>query len=142
VPKATVANTSRASASHVNPTDTLDALSDGLAGSGPADLSIPRFTWWDRRGTREWVQYEFPSKKKVSSVKVNWFDDTTVGGGCAAPKSWQVLYRDGDTWKPVKPTRDGTDGRTFEPVETAALRLQVEFQPGKSGGVLEWQVVE
>jgi hypothetical protein len=142
VPKATVANTSRASASHVNPTDTLDALSDGLAGSGPADLSIPRFTWWDRQGTREWVQYEFPSKKKVSSVKVNWFDDTTVGGGCAAPKSWQVLYRDGDTWKPVEVTEERPGGRAFKRVETNGLRLQVEFQPGKSGGVLEWQVVE
>jgi hypothetical protein len=143
VPKATLANTSRASASHVNPTDTLDALSDGLTGSGPADLSVPRFTWWDRRGTREWVQYDFASTKKVSSVRLNWFDDTSVGGGCARPQSWQVLYRDGENWKPVTVRgAAAADAVSFEPVETSALRVQVELQPEKSGGVLEWQVAE
>src|SRR5207247_10049124 len=106
VPRPTIANTSRPSASHVNPTDTLDALSDGIAGKGAGDLSIPRFTWWDRRGTQEWVQYEFKQPATVAAVKVSWFDDTSLGGGCAAPKSWQVLYRDGEQWKPVK-TRPG-----------------------------------
>ncbi|MEU1894216.1 hypothetical protein [Streptomyces pristinaespiralis] len=26
--------------------------------SGSGDHSVPRFTWWDRTGTTEWVQYE------------------------------------------------------------------------------------
>jgi hypothetical protein len=141
VPKPTIANTSRPSASHVNPSDTLDALSDGLTGTGPADLSIPRFTWWDRKGSQEWVQYDFPAPKKVGGVTVHWFDDTTVGGGCAAPKSWEVLYRDGDVWKPVKQASNEKT-RRFEPVQTTGLRLQVQLQPGKSAGVLEWQVEE
>ena len=140
VPKPTLANTSRASASHVNPTDTLDALADGLTGSGPADLSIPRFTWWSRQGTEEWVQYEFKTPTRVSGVKVNWFDDTAVGGGCATPQSWQVLYRDGEQWKPVKPVENGPNAARFEAVQTSALRLQVRLRPGKSGGVLEWQL--
>ena len=155
VPKPTPANTARASASHVNPTDTLDALSDGDAGSGPGDTWIPRFTWWDRKGTQEWVQYDLARPSKVSGVTVHWFDDTKAGGGCAPPKSWQVLYRDGDAWKPVKETGRGGGGgnvgnvgaaagvaevASFEPVETTALRLQVQLQPGKSGGILEWRV--
>jgi uncharacterized protein len=154
VPKATIANTSRASASHVNPGDTLDALSDGITGSGPADRSVPRFTWWDRRGTKEWVQYEFKAPAKVGAVKVYWFDDTTVGGGCATPGVWQVTYRDGGDWKPVKykgaasdTAKQGTgpgpvETRIFEPVETSAMRLEVTLPRGQSGGVLEWQVTE
>jgi hypothetical protein len=150
MPKATLANTAAASASHVNPTDTLEALSDGDAGSGPGDTWIPRFTWWDRKGTQEWVQYEFPKPSKVSNTTVHWFDDTKGGGGCAPPASWQVLYRDGDAWKPVneKGPRAGNTGAaagvaetaSFDPVETSALRLQVQLQPGKSGGILEWRV--
>jgi hypothetical protein len=31
---------------------------------------------------------------------------------------------------------------SFEPVETPALRLEVELQTGYSGGILEWAVRE
>jgi hypothetical protein len=29
---------------------------------------------------------------------------------------------------------------TFNPVNTSALRLEVDLQPGFSGGILEWRV--
>jgi DUF1680 family protein len=142
----TVANTSTASASHVNPSDTLDALSDGDAGKGPGDQSIPRFTWWDRKGSREWVQYSLREPKKVKGVEVFWFDDTGAGGGCAWPKSWKVLHRDGNEWKPVWETaqdiKPASWTMAFEPVQTSALRLEVQLQTGYSGGVLEWAVRE
>jgi DUF1680 family protein len=149
----TIANTSTASASHLNPSDTLDALADGDAGKGPADQSIPRFTWWDHKGgdggEAEWVQYTFREPKTVSGVEVHWFDDTRTGGGCALPRSWRVLYRDGNDWKPVKEVAAAADqrvgpvgARRFEPVKTNALRLEVQLQDGKSGGVLEWSVAE
>lgn len=145
-PPPTIANTSTATASHVNPSDTLDALSDGDAGKGAGDQSIPRFTWWSRKGTAEWVQYAFRESKTVSGVEVNWFDDTAAGGGCALPESWTVLYRDGNAWKPVKETTSNQEGGKgtvrFEPVNTTALRLQVKLKDGRSGGVLEWGVVE
>jgi hypothetical protein len=146
-PKApTIANTSTATASHLNPSDTLDALSDGDAGKGPADQSIPRFTWWDHRGGVEWVQYAFREPKTVSGVEVHWFDDTAARGGCAVPASWKVLYRDGTEWKPVKETGGRRDGPVasldFEPVKTNALRLEAGLQDGRSGGVLEWSVRE
>ncbi len=48
-----------ATASHVNDGDTTVALCDGLSGKSSADKTIPRFTWWDHRGTSEWVQYDF-----------------------------------------------------------------------------------
>ena len=37
----------------------LDALNDRLEPKDSCDHTIPRFTWWDHRGTKEWVQYDF-----------------------------------------------------------------------------------
>ena len=93
--KPTIANTSRATCSHVNPTDTLDALSDGE--EGRAGLRIPRFTWWPRKGTDEWVQYDFRQPTQVRRVTVKWFDDTGAAAAQAS-KSWRVVYRDGGEW--------------------------------------------
>ena len=65
---------------------------------------------------------------------------------CRVPKSWQLLYKDGDAWKPVAGACDyGTaidkyNRVTFTPVETTALRLEVELNPPWSGGILEWKV--
>ena len=136
----------RATASHTNPSDTTDALSDGLHGRNSADKAIPRFTWWDHRGTAEWVQYDFDGPRKLADASVQWFDDSG-GGNCRVPQSWQLLYKDGDTWKPVQTDpnayevkRDAWNRVTFSPVETTALRLEVQLQPGMSGGILEWTV--
>jgi hypothetical protein len=137
----------QASASHCNDSDTVDALSDGFLPQNSHDGSIARFTWWDHKGTAEWVQYDFGKARKVSAVEVYWFDDSG-GGGCRVPKSWKLLYRDGNAWKPVtaagefgtKP--DAWNRVTFPTVQTAALRLEVQLQPDFSGGILEWRVTE
>jgi hypothetical protein len=134
-----------ASASFVNNGDTLAALSDNLRPKASNDTEIPRFTWWEHKGTTEWVQYDFEKPTRVQRVAVYWFDDSP-GGGCRVPASWQVLYKAGDEWKPVSGA--GTygvrlnrfNGVAFEAVETTGLRLEVKLQEGFSGGVLEWRV--
>jgi hypothetical protein len=133
----------KSSASHVQ--GEISALCDGVIPAGSGDQSIPRFTWWDHRGTQEWVQYDFDAPRKVSEVSVYWFDDTGVGQ-CRVPQSWKLLYKDGDTWKPVdKPSdfgtlRDAWNTLTFAPVKTTALRLEVGLSPDVSGGILEWKI--
>jgi hypothetical protein len=131
------------SASHVH--DDINAVKDRYKPKSSHDHTIARLTFWDHKGTKEWVQYEFKKPKKVSHVKAYWFDDRP-GGGCAVPASWSVEYRDGDKWKPVE-TKDayGTAQDTFNevsitPVTTTALRLNIQLQKGFSGGVLEWEV--
>ena len=37
---------------------------------------------------------------------------------------------------------DRFNQETFSPVTTTALRLEVQFQPNMSSGVLEWKVGE
>src|SRR5205823_1426620 len=81
-------------ASHVNPTDTLTALNDDALPKSSHDQDIPRMTWWDHRGTEEWVSYRFPQPRPVSSASVYWFDDTGRGA-CRVPAAWRLFWLDG-----------------------------------------------
>jgi DUF1680 family protein len=135
----------KATASHCFGNDTETAMCDGIVPKNSNDQSIPRFTWWDRRGTTEWVEYEFEKPRKVSAVEVYWFDDAPRGR-CRVPKSWRVLYREGEQFKPaaVKATpgveKDKFNRVQFEPVTTRHLRLEADLQQDLSGGILEWRV--
>jgi hypothetical protein len=132
-----------ATASHAS--DTLSAISDEIIPKSSGDVQVPRFTWWDHKGTTEWVQYNFDPPRKCEHVDVYWFDDT-VDGECSVPESWRVLYKAGEEWKPVKAKdaygveRDKFNGVTFDAVETSGLRLEVQLQKDYSGGILEWRV--
>jgi hypothetical protein len=143
LPRPTPATAAKASASHVH--DTLRALHDQLDPQSSGDHAIPRFTWWDHRGTTEWVQYDFDKPLGITRVEVYWFDDTGVGQ-CRTPESWRLLSRTGDTWRPVRPFAeygvkpDQFNVLTFEAVETTGLRIEVQLKDGYSGGILEWRV--
>ena len=132
------------SASHCFERDSVEAMIDGLEPKNSNDHSIPRFTWWDHRGSSEWVQYDFDKPRKVSAVEVYWFDDAP-NGGCRGPQSWKLFYRQGENWKPVESAEGfasklNTYNRaTFKPVETTALRIEVQLQPNFSAGILEWK---
>jgi hypothetical protein len=137
----------KASASHCFESDTVEALADGLEPRSANDHDLPRFTWWPRRGSTEWAQLEFEKPMKVAGVSLYWFDDTGTGQ-CRVPGSARLLYRVGGEWQPVPGAsrigtkKDDWNAIDFPAVETGALRLEVELQPGVSGGILEWQVKE
>jgi hypothetical protein len=145
-PLPSIAGESAASSSFRN-NDTVDALNDQIEPTGSHDTKIPRLTWWDHLGTTEWAQYDFKGPRKVRGVEVYWFDDTGFGS-CRVPRSWRVLYKSGEDWKPVKSasaygTRVAGNNRvTFKPVRTTGLRLEVRLQPSFSAGILEWRVLE
>jgi sialidase-1 len=131
-----------ATASYCGDSYTLSALNDEYEPESSGDQGIPRFSWWDHLGTKEWVQYTFESPQKVSAVEVYWY----VNRGCQTPESWRLLFRSGDTWKEVlDASAFGTEINkynrvTFEPVETTALRVEVQQKPKLSSGILEWKV--
>ncbi len=120
----------------------LRAINDGLAPSSSDDHSVPRHTWWDHKGTSEWVSLSFEKPQRISCVEVYWFDDTGIGG-CRVPKLWEVQWLDGETWQSVsgasryEVVRDAFNRVTFDPVETTSIKLVVQLQEGMSGGVLE-----
>jgi DUF1680 family protein len=136
-------------ASHVNPRDTLAALNDGTIPKASNDHSIPRMTWWDHRGTSEWVSYRFPRNRAVEGAAVYWFDDTGRGQ-CRVPAKWRLLWKDGQEWKPVELTGksaytaalNGFNKITFERIATSELKLEAKLKKGFSGGILKWTVAE
>ncbi len=133
------------SASHCYSIDTVAALADTFDPRNSNDQAIPRFTWWDHRGTSEWVQYDLDAPATIRSAAVYWFDDEPQGG-CRTPESWKLLYRQGNEWKPVSGIsvypveKDRFNRVNFDPVTTSALRLEVQLKSGFSGGILQWNV--
>jgi hypothetical protein len=142
---AVTANGVRIRASHVNPSDTLAELNDEQTPKSSKDHEIRRMTWWDHRGSAEWISYQFAKPLTISESSVYWFDDTGIGQ-CRVPAEWRLLYKDGDEWKPVKLTQGSNFGTaldqfnkvTFEPVSARELRLEVKLKKGFSGGVMKW----
>lgn len=141
-----VASRAKPSASHCFPSDTVVALNDRIEPAASDDGKLPRFTWWDHRGTQEWVQYDFDQPQAVSAVEVYWWDERRINAHCRVPQSWRLLFKDGTEWKPVPGAGEaGTKMDQFNRVQfpaltTPALRLEVQLQPQWSGGVLEWRV--
>lgn len=145
----------KVSASHTR--DSLEAPNDGLAPDRSNDGGMPRLTWWDHKGTTEWLQYDFDKPRSVSSTSVFWFDDGNAGL-CRTPAAWRILYLADGRWKPVKLTegqwkalegheeyaakKDEYNAVRFEEVKTEGLRLEVKLQENYSGGVFEWKVNE
>jgi DUF1680 family protein len=135
-----------ATASHCWDGDSLDAMCDDVVPKNSNDQSIDRFTWWPHKGTAEWVQYDFDKPMTVSSAAVYWFDDTPTKGGCKLPKSWRLVYKDGNAWRPVAEpgeyavAKDKFCEVKFKEVTTTALRLEVQLEKEFSGGILEWRV--
>jgi DUF1680 family protein len=137
----------RIRASHCFANDTLTALNDGVLPKSSGDHGLPRMTWWDRKGSTEWVSYQFPKPQTFASAGVYWFDDTGRGA-CRVPAEWRLLWRDGSEWKPVQLAAGAQYGTaldrlneiTFAPVTTRELKLEVKLRPGFSGGILEWQM--
>jgi DUF1680 family protein len=142
LPAPTLARKSRVSASR---DVAAYALNDQILPQNSSDESVPYVHWWPKKGTTEWVQYDFPGAQRVSRVGIYWFDDAGQGE-CRVPKSWRVMYRDGKEWKPVahrSPYAVQTDTLTqvsFDPVMTGSLRVEVNLQSGFSAGIFEWVV--
>ncbi len=132
-------------ASHVFEGDSVEAVNDGRVPSSSGDRGIPRFTWWDHRGTTEWIEWGFPKTRTVSATEVFWFDDTGRGQ-CRVPASWRVLYRVGEQWKPVEGAAaagvelNKFNRVIFNAVECNGLRIEAQLKPGFSAGILEWKL--
>jgi DUF1680 family protein len=134
------------SASHCWQEDTTSAVNDGINPQSSDDSQVPRFTWWDHHGTDEWIQYNFKETGKLSRADVYWWDERRTKANCRVPLSWRLLFLDEGEWKPVQAqgeygtNMDVFNEVSFAPVETTALRLEVQLQPGWSGGILQWMV--
>lgn len=140
-PAPTIAARSEISAS--TPKGSLSRLNDQL---DPKNSATPfNYNWWPKNNQTEWLQYTFERPEEVDKVEVYWFDDGP-DGGCRIPESWKILYKEGTDWKPVEQAsgypvkKDTWNVVSFKPVNTSALRLQVQLPENHSSGVVEWIV--
>jgi hypothetical protein len=142
VPEPTAASLAKAGASGGRGVSTIN---DQFEPENSNDHSVGYFHWWPKKGTLEWVQYDFRGPRLVSEVSVYWFDDTGLGE-CRVPKSWKALFKAGNTWVPVKNLnpygveKDTYNTVRFAPVRTAAMRLEIQLPEKFSAGIHEWKV--
>lgn len=131
--------------SHRNWFDSEAALSDKLLPDGSNDDSIPRFTWWDHKGTEEWVAYKFPANRTFQKCRVFWFDDGPRGG-CRVPESWKLQVKVVGEWRDVEADgpypvlKDKWNEVSFKPIGGTEIRLVAKLQKEHSSGILEWEV--
>jgi DUF1680 family protein len=150
-PPPTIASRSKVSASESQNPQLIPAINDQSEPRSSRDGRDTYFHWWPKKGTSEWVEYAFEKPATVSETEIYWFDDSPPpgrpgGGECRVPASWRLLYKDGETWKPVETAetygaeKDKFNKLTFKSVTTTGLRLEVTMQQNWSTGIQEWKV--
>jgi DUF1680 family protein len=143
IPEPTLASGARVSASEG--ARGAEGVNDQFEPAHSNDQAGSPLHWWPRKGTKEWVQYDFDRTVRVSEAEVYWFDDTGEGE-CRLPASWALFYREGGAWKPVEDAsafgvvKDRYNTVVFRPVRTTALRIELQLPEGYSSGILEWKV--
>jgi DUF1680 family protein len=143
-PAPTIASTSKVSGS-VKGTRMLKALNDQYDPQNSNDHSMPYLHWWPKQNSTEYVQYDFDKEHTVSQSKVYWYDDGPWGG-CRIPVSYKIYYKKEGEWVPVKNitpyeiAKDKYNSLTFEPVQTTAIKLELQLPVDNSAGIHEWVV--
>jgi len=132
------------------------AVNDQIEPANSNDRSVSYYHWWPDRDQWVYLQYDFEKPETISKTRVYWFDDGP-DGGCRIPDEWEIQYKAGNVWKPVKIadvetglrpvstnsypiTKNGWDSIEFEPVKTSGLKLRVKLNKEFSSGLYEWIV--
>ena len=142
-PPPTIASESKVSASYIH--DQITAVNDQIIPKNSNDHDIPRLTFWDHKGTTEWVQYDFNEETTISNIHIYWFDDGP-NGGCRVPEAWKILYLKNGDWKEVSKhgeypvLKDEFTSIEISNVRTKSMRLEIKLNENFSGGILEWKL--
>ncbi len=120
----------------------IEAVNDGLVPTSSSDTSFPVFTFLPKKGTTEWLQYDFGKVYEPSIVDIYWLGDEEN----RRPESFKIQYRKGSEWRTVwapdgfRLEKDKLNRIIFETVKTDALRIELQMQQGFSAGIFEWRV--
>ena len=80
----TIASESKVTASYIH--DQITAVNDQVNPKNSNDHYVSRLTFWNHKGTTEWVQYDFNEETTISNIHIYWFDDGP-NGGCRIPET-------------------------------------------------------
>ncbi|HSP41286.1 MAG TPA: beta-L-arabinofuranosidase domain-containing protein [Luteolibacter sp.] len=140
------------SSSAKRPVGAYAALNDRRSGPESRFRAMPRFILPDEPDG--WIQYAWDEPRELSRASVYWAIDEPQkvywgerirGDLLKLPKSWRLLYQNGDEWRaveidghyPIKP--DQANEVRFQPVTTKALRLEIDLADAPCG-IQEWAV--
>jgi DUF1680 family protein len=143
-PAPTIASLSKVSSSSDN-SRLLEAIRDQYEPADSKDTNYPYLHWWPKKNSTEYVQYDFAEAHTVSESGVYWYDDQPWGG-CKIPLSYKLLYLKEGKWLPVEVITDSGIAKDqfnvikFKPVNTKALKLEVQLPLEQSSGIHEWKV--
>ena len=143
VPEPTLASAAKAESSEGG--KGVEAIHDLYEPENSNDHARGYLHWWPKKGTVEWIQYDFGKPAAVSETSVYWFDDTGEGE-CRVPASWKAFYQAGARWISVKNAgpygldKDKYNVVRFAPVVTTGLRLEIQLPEKFSAGIQEWKV--
>lgn len=89
-------------ASHTFIDDDVAAVIDGKWPKKSSDQKLPRWTSLPYKNRRGDISIDFPETRKLGSVSVYWYEDST-GEKVKMPREWWVEYRNGDgEWQRMK----------------------------------------
>jgi hypothetical protein len=135
------------SAAAVSSTEWAPGLNDGFDPKNSGDIDKSYFYWWLRKGSEEWVEYQFKEPVVISESSVYWLNLDHYDGNYRVPERWELMYRDKNrNWHPVE-TSDQYSLNTdcyntvhFSPVFVSVIRIRAKLQKDYSSGILEWKV--
>lgn len=127
--------------------DWAPGLNDGFEPHSSSDLDKHFFTWWDKHGKDNWVEYRFKKPVTLTQSSVYWLVADHYDGNYRVPKSWNLQYMnktgkwiDVNTKDQFSIDQDKYNTIHFDEVSTHAIRINAEFQPECSVGIIEWKV--
>ncbi len=141
-PRPTLASQTKVTASKA--TGQPKSVVDQIEPKSSHDKDNEFLHWWPKKGTSEWLRFDFDEPTTLSAIEAYWLDDTG-SGECKVPQSWKLMYLDDEEWKPVVADSEyGTQTNrynktTFKAVKTNAVKIEIQLQDGWSAGVLEVQ---
>src|ERR1700735_4456045 len=110
------------------------------------DIGAARYTWTAKKGSSEWVEYDFDQPQSIHSADVFWAADAGRRINTQLPVCWKGQYKGSDDWKDVQHEEqspiaaDTFNHTTFEPVTTTGIRLQVQLETDATAGLLQWRL--
>ncbi len=135
-----LALTATVTTSYVSPWETLSAVNDGFTPASSADESHGQYGNWNGDtyfNTYNWVQYEWPLAKTLTSTSVYWWDD---GLGVRQPDDAYIDYWNGTSW--VRAGNIGINLNTYNSIrlDIQTSRLRITMKSPMATGILEWRV--
>ena len=120
---------------------TVESLLDSDEPSSSSDYRISRLSFHPKKGSLEWVQYEFPKITRIENISIFWFDEAQAAASFRneikeiLPRAWKIFLWQGGHWQAaeIKQADLGIERDQYNFAKlTKAVTTTVEIEISKS----------